>query len=265
MSPTRRRSPTSGSSFTDKMRDRLTMLSTAIQEADSGVKERRAKKSVRTGRKGGIWNSVADLLGNTTPRPRNGPEELPMSRNRGSSFGMTLRRASSADSFSASPRAAQPDCTPSHSVMAQLACLGIKEAQPIKTCRSRSSPASRSPPVIGAQLPRNDICGNEAAPINAGARLLRPTPSRLRSPSPGAPAAATTVATVAPGGHSPGMGPFLHHGESRDFDSQLAEVKDDYTPDSVLASFSSGSGSSGGFGIGWGGGQMTNVNTTYRN
>ena len=132
-----------------------------------------------------------------------------MSRNRGSSFGMTLRRASSADSFSASPRAAQPDCTPSHSVMAQLACLGIKEAQPIKTCRSRSSPASRSPPVIGAQLPRNDICGNEAAPINAGDRLLRPTPSRLRSPSPGAPAAATTVATVAPGGHSPGDGPIF--------------------------------------------------------
>ena len=169
------------------------MLSAAIEESDSAVQERRTKtRPVRNRRKGGIWNSVAELIGTSTPRSRNGPEELPTPRDRGSSFGRTLRRASSADSFNASPRAAQPDCTSSLSVMALLArhdaSAGgrlVKEDSPPllapnATCRSRSSPA-----VLGNQSPCNDTCGSDAPPINAGPRLPRRSPS----PEDGAPAA----------------------------------------------------------------------------
>ena len=169
------------------------MLSAAIEESDSAVQERRAKtRPVRNRRKGGIWNSVAELIG-STPRPTNGPEELPTPRDRGSSFGRTVRRASSAGSFNASPRAAQPDCdcTPSLSVMALLArhdaSAGgrlVKEDSPPllgpnATCRSQSFP------ILGNQSPCNDICGNDAPPMNAGPRLLR----RSTSPEDGAPAA----------------------------------------------------------------------------
>ena len=259
--PTRRRSPTLGPTFTDKLRDRLSMISIALQESDSGVKERRAKtQPVRKGRKGGIWNSVADLLGTASaPRSRKpSSEELPMPRDRGRRT--TLRRASSADSFDVSPRDAQPDCTPSHSVMAQLARLDVaargqlvkEDSPPLLTgpngtCRSRSSPTFRK------QSPFNDMYGNDADP-DAVLRLLRPTPSHLRSPSrqespddgtpavwPAWPAAWPTESD----GHLPGMGLFSYHGAaSADSVSQLEE--DDYTPDTVLASFSSGSGSSGG-------------------
>ena len=79
---------------------------------------------------------------------------------------------------------------------------------------------------------------------------MRPTPSHLRSPSrQESPDDGTPAVWPAwprePDGHLPGMGLFSYHGvASADSVSQLEE--DDYTPDTVLASFSSGSGSSGG-------------------
>ena len=174
--PWRRRSPPLGTSFslTDNLRDRLATLSTAAEDPDSAVQERRAKKQpVRKGRRGGMWNSVAEMFGTSTPRPRNGEELQQAARV------STVKRSSS---LNASAGATQPNSTPSRSMNAQLARLGVPvrggSAYPVEDCRSRSSPTVRSLP------PRcNDIGGNDVALMKAEPRVLRPPPSRLRPSS----------------------------------------------------------------------------------
>jgi len=206
--PWRRRSPNLGPSFslTDKLRDRLATISIATQDPNSEVQERRAKKQpVRKGRRGGMWNSVAEMLGTSTPRPRNGQEFEQAAR-------VSTKRSSSsgsldASNLDASPGATQPNSTPSRRMNAQLARLDdvSVRGQLVEDYRSRSSPTVRS-------LPRhNDIGGNDSALMKAEPRVLRPPPSRLRpsSPKDGKPAA-----------------------RPADFVSQ--EVVEDHTPDSVL-------------------------------
>ena len=174
--PWRRRSPPLGTSFslTDELRDTLATLSTATEDPDSGVQERRAKKQpVRKGRRGGMWNSVAEMLGTLTPRPRNGQELQQAARV------ATVKRSFS---LNASAGDTQPSSTPSRGMDAQLARLGVSvrggSAYPVEDCRSRSSPTVRSLP-----LRCNDIGGNDAALMKAEPRLLRPPPSRLRPSS----------------------------------------------------------------------------------
>ena len=177
--PWRRRSPPLGPSFslTDKLRDRLATLSTATEDPDSGVQERRAKKQpVRKGRRGGMWNSVAEMLGTSTPRPRNGEELQQAARV------STVKRSSSLGSLNVSAGATQPNSTSSRIMNDQLARLGVPvrggSAYPVEDCRSRSSPTVRSLP------PRcNDIGGNDVALMKAEPRVLRPPPSRLRPSS----------------------------------------------------------------------------------
>lgn len=201
--PWRRRSPALGPSFslTDKLHDRLAMLSTATHDPDSGVQERWAKKQpVRKGRRGGMWSSVAEMLGSSKPRPGNGEELQQAARV------STLKRSSSLGSLDASPGATQPNSTPSRSMNPQLERLDVSVRGQLVEDRSRSSPTVRS-------LPRcNDIGGNDAALMKAEPRVLRPPPSRLR---PSSPEDGTPTARPA------------------DFVSQ--EVVDDCTPVSVLS------------------------------